>query len=480
MLSETMARESYCPPVADRDGYTLVCQAHLRQCATAVKNLWDGSIYDKSLEYLIRYLLVAWLAPERAAVNKERSHMYIQRKAAKNVDKNATSHQLRRSHWRHSMRRLCDKMAACIQNDKTDGIERLTGPLQALYSKKPAPGMWDKQPIPQLPPPPSYLVNEDDNEDDNEVDLSQDELDKLVDDVETELRRIDEDAHGGTSSNIGSSEQMVLDEPDTSSCGGKPTPSSSSNSNSNSNSSTSTSNMEASEAVKKKEPNQHTLRRLQALIKVLLESPSEKAQFDLNHIKQSVFKGCSFSEEELQVAHRIINFLRPFVPRRWKGAHDKDYHQHTPHITLRAPLAIITNAVLRLLGRTKFTRRIVPSVAVGEAHGVHLGAAQLFDVLCSSSPGHYDVVGVYGDITNVYDVASPPENKNMVFKGFFNMDWIELKCRKHGFQFGQRYSYLSFQTHHAVESGPDSNVSTDYCSLFFLYCLHPTFSLILG
>lgn len=239
---------------------------------------------------------------------------------------------------------------------------------------------------------------------------------------------VDSGGDGGSSSGC---EPMLPDEPDTSSLCGE--------------SSASTSDKKASKAAKK-EPDRHTLRRLQALIKVLLESPSTKAQFDLDHVKQSVFKGCSFSEEELKVALKLINFLRPFVPRRWKSAKDKDYRQHTPHVTLRAPLAIISNAVLRLLGRDNFTRRIAPHVAAGDLHGLQLGAAQVFDALCSSTAGHYDVVGIHGDISNFQDVTSPRENKGMVFQGFFNMGRVESICREHGFQFGQRY-VLSFQTH---------------------------------
>ncbi|KAF9999497.1 hypothetical protein BGZ65_005153 [Modicella reniformis] len=276
--------------------------------------------------------------------------MYAEKKAAKDAGKNATSDQLGRSHWCHSMRRLCDKVASCIQNHRADGIERLTGPLQALYSKKPVRGMWNRQPFPPLPSPHSNLVNEDDSE----GDLSHADLDKLIEEVEAELTLFNEDTNGGASDNGGMPMEDSGDAYGDNS-GGEPI---------NSNTSASTSDKKASKAAKK-EPGGRTLRRLQALIKVLLESPSAKAQFDLDHVKQSVFKGCSFSEEELQVALRIINFLRPFVPRRWKSAHDKNYRQHTPHVALRAPLTIISNAVLRLLGRGEFTRRIAPHVAKG-------------------------------------------------------------------------------------------------------------------
>jgi hypothetical protein len=424
-LSETIAKVSHCPPVTDRDGHTCIVQAHLRQCATAIKNLWEGSVYDKSLDYLLRYLLLTWLAPERAAANKERARMYAKKMAAKDASKNMTPNKLGRSHWRHSMRKLLDKMAACLMNDRPDGIERLVLLIQALYAKKPAPGVKEKQPCPPLPPPTSRSAtpNDDDDDDDNDDD---NELDRVLDEVEIELQQLDQEAtepksHDGSEGNS----HMETDSDCTSSSGSNTT-----------------------KAPKKNEPCRRTLRRLQALIKVLVESPCEKVQYDLDHVKQSVFKGSSFSEEELQVALRITNFLRPFVPRRWKSCHDKNYRQHTPHITLRAPLAIITNSVLRILSRTEFPRRIAPSVAAGSLHGLQLGASQLFDSLCSSSPGHYDVVGVYGDITSVADVSKPRENKQMLFKGFFDMVEIDTMCRRHGFQFGQRYVPIKMHLAH--------------------------------
>ncbi|KAF9574018.1 hypothetical protein EC968_007570 [Mortierella alpina] len=407
-LSEGMARDSRCPPIADRDGHSDLSRAHLRQCATAVENLWSGKVYTKSLEYLLRYLLVEWLAPERAAANKERARKYAEKKAARVAARSAArSSHLARSHWRHAMRQLLDKLACCIQSGQQAGV--------------------DKDLI---------LVNDGDDE------WGQEDLNKDMDGVMEQIAQIDEDAQEHSS--------------------GSRAPASNDKSSSNSNSRSRAINkgkgratpiiskLGESSGEKTKEPNRQTLRRLQALIKVLLESPSSKDSYDLDHVKKSVFKDCKFSEKELQVALQITNFLRPFVPRRWQS--EDEVRQHTPHVALRAPLALIANAVLRLLGYSDYTRKIAPHVSAGDLHGLLLGAPQLFNVLCKADPGHYDVAGQYGDIASAEDIASTPANKGLVFAGFFDTTLIDKICRDHGFSFGHRMIYVDKYTLHL--SGP--------------------------
>ena len=172
-------------------------------------------------------------------------------------------------------------MAACIQNGQDHGITRLTRQLHTLYSKKQEPGRYVKQPFLPLLNPQSDLVDIGDIEED----LSHEKLDVLIEEVESELAQVIEDANQGTSSN-----------------GNKPiSPSNMDNTTTDiaTNGSPSTSSLGASDVAKEKELDWHTLKRLQALIKVLLQSPSAKAQFDLDHIKESVFKGYSFSDYQL-------------------------------------------------------------------------------------------------------------------------------------------------------------------------------------
>ncbi|GJJ74905.1 hypothetical protein EMPS_07263 [Entomortierella parvispora] len=66
-----------------KDGFSSVVEAHTRQCSTAIKNLWEGNVYEKALDYLLRYLLSAWLAPNRAAAHKERKIKAVKNKEEK-------------------------------------------------------------------------------------------------------------------------------------------------------------------------------------------------------------------------------------------------------------------------------------------------------------------------------------------------------------------------------------------------------------
>lgn len=98
-----MAKESYYPPVGNWDGHTYVMQAHICQCATSMKNHWSGDIYEKSLEHLVCYLLVAWLAPEWDTANKEHACKYTEKKIVRDTAKNETTDQLSCSHLHHAM-----------------------------------------------------------------------------------------------------------------------------------------------------------------------------------------------------------------------------------------------------------------------------------------------------------------------------------------------------------------------------------------
>ncbi|KAF9176626.1 hypothetical protein BGZ51_000224, partial [Haplosporangium sp. Z 767] len=66
----------------DIDGYSHTINEAVREFTTAVKNLWNGSIYSKMLEFLLRILLRLHLAPRREERNRAN-------KLAKALEKNA-------------------------------------------------------------------------------------------------------------------------------------------------------------------------------------------------------------------------------------------------------------------------------------------------------------------------------------------------------------------------------------------------------
>ncbi|KAF9981195.1 hypothetical protein BGZ65_004213, partial [Modicella reniformis] len=62
---------------------------NIRQYATMLHNLWDGSVYSKSLDYLLRFLLRIWLAPLCEQSNKDRAAKYVQSKQAIEKERSA-------------------------------------------------------------------------------------------------------------------------------------------------------------------------------------------------------------------------------------------------------------------------------------------------------------------------------------------------------------------------------------------------------
>ncbi|KAF9943632.1 hypothetical protein BGZ72_003636, partial [Mortierella alpina] len=63
--------------------------AHIRQFATNVDNLWTGSLKNKLLDYLLRVVLRVRLAPVRESKNKSRVLELAARKKAEAQAKKA-------------------------------------------------------------------------------------------------------------------------------------------------------------------------------------------------------------------------------------------------------------------------------------------------------------------------------------------------------------------------------------------------------
>lgn len=73
----------------DIDGCSHTINEAVREFTTAVKNLWNGSIYSKMLEFLLRILLRLHLAPRREERNRANKLAKALEKNAKNVVRRA-------------------------------------------------------------------------------------------------------------------------------------------------------------------------------------------------------------------------------------------------------------------------------------------------------------------------------------------------------------------------------------------------------
>ncbi|KAF9148348.1 hypothetical protein DFQ26_002414, partial [Actinomortierella ambigua] len=61
-----------------------------------------------------------------------------------------------------------------------------------------------------------------------------------------------------------------------------------------------------------KEPSRKQLRSLQALLKILIESPSPLQQYSLEDVKNAAYEDNSFTDAELEVVRNLANRLRAF------------------------------------------------------------------------------------------------------------------------------------------------------------------------
>ncbi|KAF9951037.1 hypothetical protein BGZ65_006228 [Modicella reniformis] len=210
----------------------------------------------------------------------------------------------------------------------------------------------------------------------------------------------------------------------------------------------------------KKEPSRSRLKALQAVLRMLLESPTINRKITKDYVKRSGFIGNDFSENECQVVADIANALRPYVPKRRASASGSKTQDPIAHVALRAPLVIIANTILRATGYSEFTRRMTPQSSAASVHALPLGAVGMYETFCSSEPRQFDVHDINGlPLTAYRNITSVPENKRAVFAAFFDLHKIDTICRKHGLKFADRIIYVDrhtiYLTGEIIKHGPE-------------------------
>ncbi|KAF9342909.1 hypothetical protein BGX34_007488, partial [Mortierella sp. NVP85] len=187
---------------------------------------------------------------------------------------------------------------------------------------------------------------------------------------------------------------------------------------------------------KPKEPSRRKLQSLQAVLKMLVESPKIQRTIRPDYVKKSGFAGNDFTDHECQVVAELANTLRPFIPKRRKRSDDKGFQDSLAHVALRAPIVMIANSVLRATGYSNFTRRISPQPSTASLHGLQLGAVGLYETLCGKGERQFDVQDSDGEkITNYLTVQSSAAMKQTLFASFFDVKKMNEICSKHGLVF---------------------------------------------
>ena len=407
--------------------------------------MWNGAIYGKSLDYLLRILLRLHLAPSRESRFKTTVRAAAQRKQNRvNALRNRsatqhTNHVMPKKLWGTKLRKLCDELSDVLQTSLAGQgnprILRIAGQLSALTAQTPAGGM--PNPIPPLAQQltvaqaaaaqaaaaqpgaatqqgtTAQVVSDVTFLDNADIDIDADVVDEIEGEEEEE-----EEADGGNGGATGDGGGAAAG------AGGGSGDGQGTNVG--------------------KEPTRARLRALQAVLKILIESPAiQNGVVTKNWVKRTAFNGEDFTDKELGVVAYLATVLRPYAPKKWQNQDDGDgsrYRDHTAHVTLRAPIVLIANAVLRATGYSRFARRVSPQPTVSSVHALHLGPAGIYEVLCQADAGHFDIVDAAGNpLTIIANVTSPRANIRAAFKAFFDMDKVEGICKAHGLRFADRY-----------------------------------------
>jgi hypothetical protein len=364
-------------PNLSLDGLAFTINEHLRQLATVISNMWEGSIYKKSMDYLLRILLRLHLAPERERRYQER----IKSRKPKNND--IRKQTMTKSLWKYKINRLCNQLSEALQyqgnsSNKSNRINIITRRLLELNTlePKPCPSSCSflslEQQLQALRVSTDSESGIDDEEDYDGYDDDDDDDDDNDDDIEEHV----------------------------------------------------------------KEPSRQHLRSLQSVLKILLESPHINGKINSNWVQKTAHTGSNFTPHECRVVADLANALRPFVPKRRQDPNDASYYEPIPHVMLRAPLVLIANAVLQATRYSQFTRQVSPQISPSSTHGLILGAKGIFEVYCGRSENQYSIVGINGaPLTSGNDVS---KNKRAIFESFFDMDKIQKLCLSNGLKFANR------------------------------------------
>jgi hypothetical protein len=369
-------------PKLPLSGLSLTINEHLRQLSTAISNMWDGAIYRKSLDYLLRILLRLHLAPERESRYQARAKTF----KPKIGNKNRAA--ITRTLWRSKLNRLCNQLCKAIQArpDRTDIIIQRLCDLNKL---KPTSNPLPRRTLPleqqlqalegmsQMMASNNVTIN---------CNVGVDDVDDDDDGDDDDTSDYDDD--GGSGETLGVEEST--------------------------------------------ESSRRRLRSLQAVLKILLESPCIDEKIDCNWVRKTAHSNSNFTARECQVVVKLANLFRPYIPRRGQDSNDTS-SESIAHVALRAPLVLIANAILKATGYHQFTREICPQIPPSSVQGLILGARGIFEVFCGRSDNQYSIVGNNGSpLTNGNDVS---KNKEAIFGSFFNAERIQELCQSHGLKF---------------------------------------------
>ncbi|KAF9948128.1 hypothetical protein BGZ72_009918 [Mortierella alpina] len=386
------------------EGLSATLLEAIREFTTAINNLWEGSIMRKSLDYLLRILLRIHLAPLREQKTRDLKHRKANEKKEaidkkKSFEAAAPTSRAQRRRWLSKSMDLLDQLSDVLESAK-DEIVRRQVPLLLALIKEHQRRMPKRGEQTRLPTIEESLASAADIQDSEAV----------RDVQEHGLRRrglCPQGVHEHTADDPG----YESDGDDTDSVFGDDSG---------------------------------------ATVLEMKETDTSKEIVDRAWIRKKAFRGSKFEDAECDVVLQLGKLLGPYVPKRRPAIDGVKTRAAIAHVALRAPLALIANAVLRITGYAEFTRRLAPQISVGARHALAIGAVGVYEVLSGGS-GAFVVKDRHGHVvTSRAQITADPENKNAVLGAFFDLSVIDKICSDHGLQFRQRIVYVNRRTVHIV------------------------------
>ncbi|KAG0209409.1 hypothetical protein BGX31_002132, partial [Mortierella sp. GBA43] len=370
------------PPKAPEGMSNTISEA-IGEFSTNLGNMWKGASYSKALDYLLRTLLRLHLAPNRESKYKETKKKKAQEKQEEKKVKVTSNKIIRRK-----SRRLCDDLAKALDPDS--GTLRRIPVLMELLDRTQR--QQQSSNMDDTPSPGQHVAQPIGSESEADESTIQTSVDDTADNDRTPPD-FDEDSLSND------------DEDET------------------------------------KESSASRLRSLQAVLRVILESPYIDRPITSNYVRTTASNGDGFTSMECEIVARLANQLRPFIPKRRPKPGANGTEESLPHVVLRLPVVLISNAVLRLSGYHDFTRSIAPEISPSSLHGLALGSIGLYEVLGSSGPNNFDISFEGSPITKRPQVSSKPGIKRAIMGAFFDLKKIDNICHEHGMEFSSRIVY---------------------------------------
>ncbi|KAF9577259.1 hypothetical protein BGW38_007653, partial [Lunasporangiospora selenospora] len=330
------------------EGLSSTTYEHIQEFAVSVENIWQGSAYDKILDYLLRIILRLHLAPQReqkmmdrtTGISRRRKQISDRREAGK------VAQPMSRKLMKSKVRRLCDELERWLRKSpevREDRVKHILGKLAEIESSASHGRQGPESSSSHGHQDPESSASHGHQEPESSASHGHQEPESSASHGHQEPESPKEQETESATIDGWDIESAELDDWDL--------------------------EEDVEEDGKDvKEPTRAELRSLQAVLRVLLESPHLSTPITREYVRSSAFVGDKFTDKQCDVVAKIANVLRPYIPKRRPNSGNFGSKTQAPvaHITTRAPLMIIANAVLRYRHP-----RITPFISAQQAFMKH-------------------------------------------------------------------------------------------------------------